>query len=60
MKKGGGSEFTIIIGPPKSVLVYAVHSLENVLGFDRFRVFVPKRKKIKKEKNSGYAKFRFS
>ena len=33
MKKGGGSE---------SVLVYALHSLENVLGLARFRVFVPK------------------
>ena len=27
MKKGGVSESTIIIGPSKSVLVYAVHSL---------------------------------
>ena len=42
MKKGGGSESTIIIGPSKSVLVYAVHSLEHVLGLARFRVFVPK------------------
>ena len=25
----------------KSVLVYALHSLENVLGLARFRVFVP-------------------
>ena len=41
MKKGGGSESTIIIGPSKSVLVYALHSLENVLGLARFRVFVP-------------------
>ena len=41
MKKGGGSEFTIIIGPSKSVLVYALHSLEYVLGLARFRVFVP-------------------
>ena len=41
MKKGGGSESTIIIGPSKSVLVYALHSLEYVLGFARFRVFVP-------------------
>ena len=32
MKKGGGSESTIIIGPSKSVLVYALHSLEYVLG----------------------------
>ena len=42
MKKGGGSESTIIIGPSKSVLVYALHSLEHVLGLARFRVFVPK------------------
>ena len=42
MKKGGGSESTIIIGPSKSVLVYALHSLENVLGLARFRMFVPK------------------
>ena len=42
MKKGGGSESTIIIGPSKSVLVYALHSLEYVLGLVRFRVFVPK------------------
>ena len=42
MKKGGGSETTIIIGPSKSVLVYALHSLEYVLGLARFRVFVPK------------------
>ena len=41
MKKGGGSESTIIIGPSKSVLVYALHSLEYVLGLARFRVFVP-------------------
>ena len=41
MKKGGGSESTIIIGPSKSVLVYALHSLENVLGLARFRVIVP-------------------
>ena len=41
MKKGGGSESTIIIGPSKSVLVYALHSLENVLALARFRVFVP-------------------
>ena len=40
MKKGGGSESTIIIGPSKSVLVYTLHSLEYVLGFVRFRVFV--------------------
>ena len=48
MKKGGGSESTII-GPAKSVLVYALHSLEYVLGLARFRVFVPKFKK-----NNGY------
>ena len=42
MKKGGGSESTIIIGPSKSVLVYALHSLEYVLGLARFRVFVHK------------------
>ena len=41
MKKGGGPESTIIIGPSKSVLVYALHSLEYVLGLARFRVFVP-------------------
>ena len=41
MEKGGGSETTIIIGPSKSVLVYALHSLENVLDLARFRVFVP-------------------
>ena len=29
-------------GPSKSVLVYALHSLEYVLGLARFRVFVPK------------------
>ena len=28
MKKGGGSESAIIVGPSKSVLVYALHSLE--------------------------------
>ena len=39
---GGGSESTIIIGPSKSVLVYALHSLEYALGRARFRVFVPK------------------
>ena len=38
MKKCGGSESTIIIGPSKSVLVYALHSLENVLGLARFRI----------------------
>ena len=41
MKKGGGSESTISIGPSKSVLVYALHSLEYVQGLARFRVFVP-------------------
>ena len=38
MKKGGGSASTIIMGPSKSVLVNALHSLENVLGLARFRV----------------------
>ena len=42
MKKGGGSQSTITIGPSKSVLVYALHSLEYVLGLARLRVFVPK------------------
>ena len=42
MKKGGASESTIIIGPSKSVLCNAIHSLECVLGLARFRVFVPK------------------
>ena len=42
MKTGDGSASTIIIGPSKSVLVYAPYSLENVLGLARFRVFVPK------------------
>ena len=41
MKKSGGSESTIIIGPSKSVLGYTLHSLEYVLGLARFRVFVP-------------------
>ena len=41
MKKGGGSESTIIIDPSKSVLVYTFHSLECDLGLARFRVFVP-------------------
>ena len=45
MKKGSGSESTIIIGPSKSVLVYTLHSLEYVLGLARFRVFVPNLKK---------------
>ena len=40
--KGGGSESSIIVGPSKSLLVYALHSLEYVLGLARFRVFVPK------------------
>ena len=39
MKKGGGSQSTIIIGQSKSVLVYALHSLEYVLGLAQFRVF---------------------
>ena len=30
------------VGPSKYVLVYALHSLENVLGLTRFRVFVSK------------------
>ena len=42
MKKDGGSESTIIIGPAKSVLVYALHSLEYVLGLVGFGVFVAK------------------
>ena len=42
MKKGSGSKSTIIIGPSNSVLVYALHSLEYVLGLARFRLFVPK------------------
>ena len=41
MTKGGGSEYAIITGPSKSVLVYALHSFEYVLGLARFRVFVP-------------------
>ena len=36
MKNGGGSASTIIIGPSKSVLVYALHSVDNVLGLTRF------------------------
>ena len=42
MKKGGGSQSTIIVGPSKSVLVYTLHSLEYVQGLARFRLFVPK------------------
>ena len=42
MKKGGGLESTIIIDPSKSVLDYALHSLEYVLSLARFWVFVPK------------------
>ena len=42
MKKGGGSDSTIVIGLSKSVLGYALHSLEYVVGLARFRVFVPK------------------
>ena len=41
MNKAGGSDSTIIIAPTKSVLVYALHSLEYVLGLAQFRVFVP-------------------
>ena len=41
MKKGGGSESTIIIGPSKSVLGYALHNLEYVLGLALFRELVP-------------------
>ena len=41
MKKGGGSESSISVGPSKSVLVYALHSLEYVLGLARIRMFVP-------------------
>ena len=41
-EKGGGSESTIIIGPSKSVLIYALHSLQYVLGLAPFWVFVPK------------------
>ena len=37
MQMGGSSKSTIIIGPSKSVLVYALHSLEYVLGLGRFR-----------------------
>ena len=39
MKKGVGSECTIIIGLSKSV--YAIYSLEHGLGLAQFRVFVP-------------------
>ena len=42
MIKGGGSESTIIIGPSKSVFIYALHNLEYVLRLARFWVFVPK------------------
>ena len=42
MKMGGGLESTIIIGPSKYVLVYALHRLEYVLSLARFRVFMPK------------------
>ena len=35
-------ESTIIIGPSKSVLVHALHSLQNVLGLGQFWVFVSK------------------
>ena len=40
MKKGDGSVSTIIVGPSKSVLVYALHSLEYVLGLARFRAII--------------------
>ena len=56
MKKGGGSESTIIIGPSKSVLVYALHSWEYVLGLAWFRAFVPKLKKTSKEAIVGRAR----
>ena len=42
MKKGGGSASTIIIGPSKSVQVYALHNLQYVLGLARFRVNINK------------------
>ena len=63
MKKCGGSESTIIIGPSKSVLVYALHSLEYVLeigqGISGVRAKLKKilillgifRKNVKKGKN---------
>ena len=54
MKKGGGSESTIIIGPSKSVLVYALHSLVNVLGLDRFRVIVSKLLSFVDSKADGF------
>ena len=41
MKKDGDTESTIISRPSKYILVYALHSLEYVLGLARFRVFVP-------------------
>ena len=53
MKKGSGSKSTIIIGPSKSVLVYALHSLEYVLGLARFRVFVPKKKSCQQVKEDN-------
>ena len=40
MKKGGGSESTIIIGSFKSVVVYAFHSLEDVISFARFIILL--------------------
>ena len=55
MKKGGGSESTIIIGPSKSVLVYALHSLEYVLGLARFREFVPKLLLLLSDANGTYS-----
>ena len=39
MNKAGGSDSTIIIAPTKSVLVYALHSLEYVLGLARFIIY---------------------
>ena len=51
MKKGGGSESSIIVGPSKSVLVNALQSLEYVLGLARFRMFVPKLLLLLSEEN---------
>ena len=36
MKKGGGSASTIITGPSKAVVVYALHSLEYVQALSDF------------------------
>ena len=41
MKKGSSSESTIIVGPSKSVLVYALHSLVNVLALHRYTDVMP-------------------